>query len=57
VHGRWPGLAPSALDDGDLAVANDYRDVVGEILTRRLATPNLAAVFPGHRYRPLGVVR
>lgn len=57
VHGRWPGLAASALHDGDLAVATDYRDVVGEILTRRLSTPNLAGVFPGHVYRPLGVVR
>lgn len=57
VHGPWPGLSDSALLDGDLAIATDYRDVVAEILTRRLATPNLAAVFPGLRHRPLGIVR
>lgn len=57
VYGRWPGLSASALHDGDLAVATDYRDVVGEILTKRLATPTLASVFPGHSYKPLGLVR
>lgn len=57
VHGRWPGLAPSALVDGDLAITTDYRDVVAEILTRRLRTPNIGAVFPGHTPRPVGVVR
>lgn len=57
VHGRWPGLAPSALLDGDLAITTDYRDVVSEILTKRLRTPNLRAVFPGHTPRPVGIVR
>lgn len=57
IHGRWPGLAPSALHDGDVEVATDYRDVIGDVLTRRLATPSLAWVFPGHTYRPVGVVR
>lgn len=57
VHGRWPGLAPSALLDGDLAITTDYRDVVAEVLTKRLKTPNLAAVFPGHKVRKVGVIR
>lgn len=57
VHGRWPGLAPSALLDGDLAITTDYRDVVSEILTKRLRTPNLRAVFPGHTPRPVGILR
>lgn len=57
VHGRWPGLAASALHDGDLAVTTDYRDVIGEILSKRLATPKLASVFPGHTHRPIGIVR
>lgn len=57
IHGRWPGLAPSALLDGDLAITTDYRDVVSEILAKRLRTPNLRAVFPGHTARPVGVVR
>ncbi len=55
VHGKWPGLAPSALDHGDLAGANDYRDVLGELLTVRFGVGNVAPIFPGHRYQPLGV--
>lgn len=57
MHCAWPGLHPSALLDGDLAIATDYRDVVAEVLTKRLATPDLSAVFPGLRHRPLGIVR
>ena len=55
VHGRWPGLAPAALDHGDVAGANDYRDVLGEALTVRFGLGNVAPIFPGHGYRPLGV--
>src|SRR4051794_21073696 len=36
VYGRWPGLGPKQLDDGDLAVTTDYRDVLGELVHRRL---------------------
>ncbi|GAB96856.1 uncharacterized protein (DUF1501 family) [Kineosphaera limosa] len=57
IHGRWPGLASSALLDGDLAITTDYRDVVAEIVTRRLRTPNISAVFPGHTPKPVGVIR
>ena len=33
VHGRWPGLSPSALYEGrDLALTTDYRDLLGWIL-------------------------
>lgn len=55
VHGAWPGLAPDALDRGDLAGPNDYRDVLGEVAQRQLGLGSLAGVFPGHSYRPLGV--
>lgn len=57
VHGRWPGLAPSAPAYGDLAITTDYRDVLAEILTRCPRSPNIGAVFPGHTPRPVGVVR
>lgn len=57
VYGRWPGLAPSQLDDGDLRVTTDYRDVLGELVTRRLGTPRVENVFPRHHPRPLGLVR
>lgn len=48
--GRWPGLAAHRLVDGrDVAVATDWRDVVGEIAVRHLGLPakRLGEVFPG----------
>jgi uncharacterized protein (DUF1501 family) len=59
IHGNWPGLSPAVLDQGDVPGANDYRDVLGEVVTRRLGlgAEALAAVFPEHRVQPLGVTR
>lgn len=57
VHGRWPGLAADALDHGDVAGANDYRDVLAEALERRFGIADVATVFPGHAYRRLGAYR
>jgi uncharacterized protein (DUF1501 family) len=57
VHGSWPGLAPDALDSGDLAGANDYRDVLVELLQRRLGIGDPAPIFPDHRLTRLGVFR
>ena len=52
VHGRWPGLAPEQLvGPGDLAVTSDYRDILGEIVHKRLKNPNLEEVFP--EYTPV----
>jgi uncharacterized protein (DUF1501 family) len=50
VYGNWPGLAEGQLDGpGDLAITTDFRDVLGEIVQKRLANPDhLAEVFPGH---------
>ena len=33
---------------GDLAVTTDYRDVLAEIIARRLNNPSLDAIFPGY---------
>jgi uncharacterized protein (DUF1501 family) len=55
VHGRWPGLAPSALDNGDLGGANDYRDVLAELLNRRFGVADVKKVFPDHAYHRIGV--
>lgn len=57
VYGRWPGLAEQHLDHGDLAVTSDYRDVLGELVRRRLGGRSLSAVFPDHRPRELGLAR
>jgi uncharacterized protein (DUF1501 family) len=43
---HWPGLGPNKLDDGDLAITIDYRDILAEILSERLAEPDLSTVFP-----------
>lgn len=48
VHGRWPGLEADALaGTGDLAVTTDYRNVLAEVLTKRLGNPRVEEVFPG----------
>jgi uncharacterized protein (DUF1501 family) len=48
VHGRWPGLAPDKLNEGrDLALTTDFRDLLGEVLTRHLGARDLSRVFPG----------
>jgi uncharacterized protein (DUF1501 family) len=57
VHGAWPGLDPKALNQGDVAQGNDFRDVLGEAVTARLGITNLAEVFPGHQYKRLGAFK
>jgi uncharacterized protein (DUF1501 family) len=50
VHGRWPGLDTSALNEGrDLAVTTDFRQVLAGICARQLGLQDqrLAKVFPG----------
>jgi len=54
IHGNWPGLAPDALDQGDVAGANDYRNVLGELVERRLGVTDIGAIFPGHQYQRIG---
>jgi uncharacterized protein (DUF1501 family) len=56
VYGRWPGLAPSQLIDGDLAVTTDYRAVIAEVLRVRCGLSTTSAVFPGVASTSLGVV-
>ncbi len=55
VHGKWPGLAPGALDQGDLAGPNDYRDVLSELLVRRFGVGDVTKIFPDHTYARIGV--
>ena len=47
VAGRWAGL--DSLDEGDLPVTTDYRQVLGELVARRLGGGDaLGSVFPGY---------
>jgi uncharacterized protein (DUF1501 family) len=49
VMRNWPGLAAGQLYEGqDLAVTIDYRNVLAEIVSKRLQNPNLDLVFPTH---------
>ena len=57
VYGRWPGLAPAKLDDGDLAGTTDYRDVMADILITRFGVGRIGDVFPGLKRAPLGLVK
>jgi uncharacterized protein (DUF1501 family) len=53
VYGRWPGLDNDQLNEGrDLALTTDYRDVLGEVVTRTLNAGNLEMVFPDARIAP-----
>lgn len=46
---QWPGLAPNQLHEGrDLKVTIDYRDILAEIVDKRLGNPNVSYVFPGY---------
>ncbi len=49
VYGDWPGLEKEQLYEGrDLNLTTDFRDVLGELVTRHLGNTNLNAVFPGY---------
>ena len=56
-HGVWPGMKTEQLDEGvDLAVANDYREVLSEILDRQHGVKN-GVWFPNFRHSStLGVL-
>jgi uncharacterized protein (DUF1501 family) len=57
VHGRWPGLAEGQLiGPGDLAVTTDYRDVLSEILTKRLNNPAVNEIFPDYQPKMPNVI-
>jgi len=52
VYGRWPGLEQSQLYEGrDLALTTDFRQVLGEAVTRHLGIENFGKVFPGYENR------
>jgi uncharacterized protein (DUF1501 family) len=49
VYAEWPGLGPEQLyGPGDLQITTDFRDVLGEVVTRRLGNAALDQVFPGY---------
>jgi uncharacterized protein (DUF1501 family) len=47
VMARWPGLL-QLQDNQDLMVTLDHRDILAEIVSKRLGNQALGVVFPGH---------
>jgi uncharacterized protein (DUF1501 family) len=57
VHGAWPGLSRDRLyEQRDLAIRNDYRHVLHEVLQAHLGRPPVSGVFPEFRPRHLGII-
>ncbi|MEO5814673.1 MAG: DUF1501 domain-containing protein [Gemmatimonadaceae bacterium] len=55
---QWPGLAKENLESGqDLKVTIDYRDILAEIVNRRLGNTNLDFIFPSWSPTVRGVTR
>lgn len=58
VFADWPGLEKQQLEPpGDLRVTTDYRDVLAEVVTRRLHNEHVEEVFPGYHPRLRGIFR
>jgi uncharacterized protein (DUF1501 family) len=55
-YGSWPGLADGATTDGDLKVTTDYRNVLGEIVSKRFPDRSVPALFPDVQLAPVGVM-
>lgn len=58
VISKWPGLGKDNLvGPGDLDVTIDYRDVLAEVLTKRLNNHALNEIFPGYEPKIVGVIK
>lgn len=60
VFGNFPGLHNDQLyDHADLAITTDYRQVLSELLSKRMNNSDIETVFPGFSggYNPLGIYR
>lgn len=56
-HGAWPGLS-DLFQNNDLPTTTDFRNVLSEVLIRRLGNNKLGQIFPNfYDYNPLGVVQ
>lgn len=55
VLANWPGLQPENLNRGDLAITIDYRNVLSDILIKRLNNPLTSDVFPNFNADGVGL--
>jgi uncharacterized protein (DUF1501 family) len=59
VHGVWNGLSTGMSTEGDVPGWNDYRDVLTEVVSKRITLTNgtMNDVFPGWHASPVGLMR
>lgn len=58
VHGEWPGMQKGQLiGPGDLAVTTDYRDVLSEVLVKRLNNPATDEIFPDYEPKAPNILK
>lgn len=58
VYADWPGLSEDKLEDhGDLRVTTDYRDLLSEVLKKRLKNDRLDQVFLDYSPKTRGVLK
>lgn len=55
VHGDWPGINTRFLDNGDLSITTDYRDVLSNVLLQRTALEQTNQIFPNHTVQALNL--
>ena len=56
VHGEWPGLEEGQMvEPGDLAVTTDYRDVLSEVLVKRLNNTATNEIFPDYQHQETNI--
>lgn len=58
IYTSWPGLHPDQLvEQMDLAITTDYRDILAEILVKRAGSTAIPTVFPGFTPTFRGIIR
>lgn len=58
IHGQWPGLSEGQLvGPGDLAVTTDYRDVLAEVVSKRLNNAAVDQIFPNYKATVRNILR
>ncbi|MCL4253448.1 MAG: DUF1501 domain-containing protein, partial [Anaerolineae bacterium] len=48
VYADWRGMTDDVMDEGDLAVTTDYRDILAELLIKRVKNNAVDQIFPNH---------
>jgi len=58
VYGKWPGLHTDQLyERADLAVSTDFRQVLTEVIIKRLKNNRIATIFPSYsNYSALNLI-